>query len=736
MTVQKLMDSLTALLERRRWLVFAAWVVLLLASLPFAVRQTDNLTSGGQAVPGSGSHAVDVALEDFDAAERQALAVVVERRAGGEAADVREEIARVAAVVDREPGVELSVRARRSAEAAAEDSRIAVLELRTHGGFDRTADLAVDLRDALGIREGPREGTQTYLVGQQGLWAGFHDLTRDDLLWAETIGFPIVLLILLAVFGSMVAAALPLALAGVSVAITGAGIFFLSQVTDMSLFVTNFASMVGIGVAVDYSLFVLARYREEIAAGADPRDARRVAMRTSGVAVAFSGVTVVVALAGLFLVESPGIRSMAMATSLVVAVSILAAMTLLPVLLSVLGRRGYQRDRTAGIARLARRLRPSRRAAAPPPRGAFWQRWTERVTRRPLLTVALCSVLLLTLAAPALWLQTGDSILGQFPEGNETRVGAELMMDRYGAGATGPVQVVATFAQGSATDSENRRALAGYALAVQEDPAVTRVARAVPSDDGRKALLSISLVDHPESLAARDLVLRLRDGVQDDGGLGELAELRVGGVTATNEDFRARVTGALWKVVLFAVVLSYLVLCVLLRSVLLPLKAVLMNLLSVAAAYGVLVAIFQWGWLDGYLGFQSLGHITTVTPPFLLAIVFGLSMDYEVFLLTRIKERYESTGDSRLAIAQGLARSAGTISSAALIMVAVFAVFAGVGIPAVKEIGVGLAVAIALDATIVRLVLVPATMEIMGRWNWWLPRPLDRVLPDTRLEAG
>jgi uncharacterized membrane protein YdfJ with MMPL/SSD domain len=175
---------------------------------------------------------------------------------------------------------------------------------------------------------------------------------------------------------------------------------------------------------------------------------------------------------------------------------------------------------------------------------------------------------------------------------------------------------------------------------------------------------------------------------------------------------------------------SYIVLFVLLRSVLLPLKAVLMNLFSVAAAYGVLVAIFQWGWLDGHLGFESLGFISTVTPPFLLAIVFGLSMDYEVFLLSRIKERHEATGDSRLAVAQGLARSAATISSAALIMVAVFAVFAGVGIPSVKEVGTGLAVAIALDATIVRLVLVPATMEIMGRWNWWLPGWLARILPD------
>jgi RND superfamily putative drug exporter len=210
----------------------------------------------------------------------------------------------------------------------------------------------------------------------------------------------------------------------------------------------------------------------------------------------------------------------------------------------------------------------------------------------------------------------------------------------------------------------------------------------------------------------------------------------VGGATAGVEDFKGLVSGSMWKILVFVLAFSYLVLLVLLRSVLLPLKAVIVNLLSVAAAYGVLVAVFQWGWLDGVLGYDSLGYINTMTPPFLLAIVFGLSMDYEVFLLTRIRERYEETGDTTLAVADGLRRSAGTISSAALIMVAVFAVFAGTGVPSVKEIGLGLAVAIALDATLVRLVLVPATMELMGRWNWWLPRPLARILPRASFEGA
>ena len=209
-----------------------------------------------------------------------------------------------------------------------------------------------------------------------------------------------------------------------------------------------------------------------------------------------------------------------------------------------------------------------------------------------------------------------------------------------------------------------------------------------------------------------------------------------GGATAQVNDFRDLVSGSMWKILLFVLAFSYLVLLVLLRSAVLPLKAVLMNLLSVAAAYGVLVAVFQYGWLDSLLGFHHLGYINTLTPPFLLAIVFGLSMDYEVLLLTRIRERYDATGDTTRAVGEGLSASARTISSAALIMVSVFAIFAFTGVPSVKEIGLGLATAIALDATLVRLILVPATMELMGRWNWWLPGPLERVLPRAQFEAA
>jgi RND superfamily putative drug exporter len=709
-------------LSRHRRFVLVAWLVVLVAAAPFAARQTEHLTSGGFLVPGSGSEKVDRALSDFDKAQRESLAVVLAQREGSTPAAVRAEIDRVDRIAAEMDHAELTPAAAARAKQRAGKDTILVIPLELEGSQDQLADVAVDMRDELEVGR-VRDGVEPHLVGQQALWAGMQELSKEDLESAEMAGFPVVLLILLAVFGSLAAASLPLALGFGSVFLTGAGIFFLSQATEMSVFVTNVASMIGIGVAVDYSLFVLARYREEIREGREPDDARRIAMRTSGIAVVFSGITVIVSLAGLFLVDSTVIRSMAMGAIIVVAIAILAAVTLLPALISLFGRRAYARSRVTMVLELVARqwLNLRRRRGSTHPdnrRGSFWQRWTDAVMRRPWVAVGASAAIMLTLAIPALSLEWGDGALRQFPEGHETRVGAELAAKTAGPGSAGPIQIVAEAGDGAAVDR--------YVASLRRDPEVARVDRPVPSRDGSRVLI-VALPRHdPESAQARALVERIRAD-----GIGE-----VGGATASVEDFKDLVSGSMWKILLFVLAFSYIVLFMLLRSVFLPLKAVLMNLLSVAAAYGVLVAVFQYGWVDGFLGFQSLGYINTMTPPFLLAIVFGLSMDYEVFLLSRIRERYEATGDNRRAVAEGLRASARTITSAALIMVAVFSIFALAGVPSIKEIGLGLAVAIALDATLVRLVLVPATMEIMGRWNWWLPKRIDRVLPHTDFERA
>ena len=740
--MQAFMLRLDAFLRRHRRLVLVTWAVVLLGAVPFAMRQSDKLTGGGFGVPGSQSHAVEEALaRDLPQAGNATLGAVLVPRAGSTPAQARaalDEVARATAAAD-DVALPAAARAQALRRIAAAPGKPLVVPLATGVSDLEASDVASDLRGSLGIGDDAASGpVAIHLVGQGALWAGLQDLSKENLEQAEATGFPIVLLILLAVFGSLAAAALPLALGVGSVMLTGALIYFLSMAMEMSVFVTNMASMIGIGVAVDYSLFVLARYREEVRAGRDPEVARATAMATSGVAVLFSGLTVIVSLAGLYIIDATAIRSMALGAILVVAVSMIASATLLPALISKLGHRAYARGRLFTILPLVLRSRRGRRSgiSAPgtPPAPSFWERWTAVVTRRPLAALVVTAGVLLTLAVPVLSLQMSNGALRQFPEGNDTRVGIEVAASLGGPGDSAPVRVLARFRDGTARDAGNARALRETRRLLAADPQIVRVAAPVLTADGRGALLVATPRADGEAVATKHLVERLRE-VLPATAAASSAQLQVGGTTAAQVDFHDLVSGSMWKIVLFVMALSYLVLLVLLRSAILPLKAVFANLLSVGAAYGVLVAVFQWGWVDGLLGFQSTGTLDTLTPPLVLAVVFGLSMDYEVFLLSRIRERYDVHGDTRRAVAEGIATSARTITSAALIMVAVFAVFIGTGVPSIKQLGLGNAVAIAVDATLVRLILVPAIMELLGKWNWWLPGPLARVLPEVDMET-
>src|SRR3954447_10788673 len=416
--MQAAMDRLDGFTRRHGRLVAVAWLVLLIAAVPFAARQTENLTSGGFEVPGSGSAAVERGLSAFDGAQRSQLAVVLAKRPGSDARSTQAALDRVRNATEQVGHVSLTADAARAAAAQASKAPIVVLPLHVSGTQNDAADAASDLRRELdiGTHAASVGNVELHLVGQQALWAGMQDLSKHDLEQAERAGFPIVLLILLAVFGSLAAASLPLALGFVSVAITGAAIFFLSQATEMSVFVTNVASMIGIGVAVDYSLFILARYREEIAAGSSREEARRTAMRTSGIAVAFSGVPLMTPLAALFLIAAATIRSMAMGAIVVVAVSVLAATTLLPVLMSMFGRRAYARGRVAIMSGLVfrglRNMRRRRGSTHPSrERDPFWQRWAAGVMRHPILAATGSAALLLVLAIPALQLKFGDGAL-------------------------------------------------------------------------------------------------------------------------------------------------------------------------------------------------------------------------------------------------------------------------------------------------------------------------------------
>ncbi len=728
------MNRLAGVLGRRRRWVVGVWLLIVLAALPFAAKQTEHLTGGGFDVPGSQSYAASQALQEEFGEKADGIAVALQAAPGASAAERAAAVTRVREQVAAVEEVTMPPAAALAARRQLQERGFALIELRSEQTADELIDSAVDLRAE--VDPGTAVGAVTpYLVGQPTIWAGMQEISKEDLTKAEVSGFPIVALILLVVFGSLAAAALPLTLGFVSVLVTGALIYFISLQMTTSVFVTNMASMIGIGVAIDYSLFILARYREERQQGHDLADARARALSTSGLAVTFSGIAVIVSLAGLWMVDNQALRSMALGAMTVVAVSILTAITLLPALIAMLGDRVMPGGIVGRVAdffrrRFYRRRTAEQTAAAAAGRSEFWERWTARVMARPWTAVIAVSGVLLVLASPLLSMETGTEALAQFPKDSDVRVGNELAGEQLGGG-TDPIQVVATF-DGPPT-FEERAATLGYARGLARTPGVSAVAPPIYAGDS--ALVQLTSQADSESAAAIALVKRLRVEAPATA-LGERATVSVGGETARGADVRDQISGSMWKIIVFVLALSFLVLMVMLRSLILPLKAVLMNLLSIGAAYGILVAIFQWGWFDSVLGFESQGALDTINVPLIFAVVFGLSMDYEVFLMSRIRERFMRHGDNEKAVAEGLASSARTISSAALIMTCVFAVFILTGVPSIKELGLGCAVAIAIDATLVRLILVPAAMKLMGDWNWWMPAWLDRLLPNMSFEGG
>jgi uncharacterized membrane protein YdfJ with MMPL/SSD domain len=726
------MNRLAQFLGRRRRWVLGAWIAIVLVALPFAAKQTDHLTGGGFDVPGSQSMKVSEAVQNEFGDRADGIAVVLQAAPEATGAERDAAVARVRSQVATLDDVTLPPAAAAQARRQLRGTDVVLLPLRSDLSSDELIDPAATLREDLAPGDSV-SGVTSYLVGQPTIWAGMQEISKEDLAKAESSGFPLVAIILLVAFGSLAAAALPLALGFVSVLVTGALIYFISLQMNMSVFVTNMASMIGIGVAVDYSLFILARYREEREAGHERGEARARALSTSGLAVTFSGLAVIISLAGLWMVDNQALRSMALGAMTVVAVSILTATTLLPVLIAMLGDRVLPGGVVGRVESFFRRRFYRRRTAeqAAAEQNRFWRAWTAQVMARPWTAIVGVSAVLLFLASPLLSMETGTEALSQFPADSDVRVGNELASAELGGG-TDPVQIVAAF-DGEPAPAD-KAAVAGFLRELKGTQGIATVAP--PSYAGDQVLLQATPQAPSESEAATALVDRLRAVVVPASALAQRAEVNVGGETARSHDVRDQISGSMWKIVLFVLALSFVVLMVMLRSLLLPLKAVLMNLLSIGAAFGVLVAIFQWGWLDGFLGFEGQGALDTINVPLIFAVVFGLSMDYEVFLMSRIRERYMAHGDNERAVAEGLSSSARTISSAALIMSAVFAVFVLTGVPSIKELGLGCAVAIALDATLVRLILVPAAMKLMGRWNWWMPAWLDRALPDLSFEGA
>jgi uncharacterized membrane protein YdfJ with MMPL/SSD domain len=677
--VERSLARLAGVVSRRRRTVFAVWVALLAAGGWFSLHQSDFLSGGGWEVPGSPSVQVTDALQkDWPNALPPAFTVFVTGPAAAERVEAVRRL--VATQPDLRPGRQL---VRRGA---------VFLPLAFTGNSSNAIDEATHLRRLL-VQTSVT--TQTRVLGEPAIWSNFQSVSKKELTRGESIGFPLILLILLAGFGTLVAAAAPLALGFAAVFLSGAVIYGLSRSFEISIYVTNMASMIGIGVAVDYSLFIVSRFRRELHEGASPEQALERAIRSSGTAVVFSGAAVPVSLAALFAIDVNALRSMAVGAIVVVCISMLASITLLPALLAAVGTRV---DRL----RIPLPWRTTEQGS-----DAFWNGWARRVMRRPVTALAAGAGAMLVLAIPFFWMQTFNRGLDELPRNAEVRVATERAQALTGPGFGAPVHVLT-----SANGPDLARKLAHIDGVTVAPPVLSRTKR--------QWLIEVTLPVPVETSAARDLVRQIKDVAGPDA--------LAGGSTVFDLDVTNAIFGGLWKMLLVILAACYVVLLLLLRSVLLPLKAVLMNLLSVGAAYGVLVAVFQWGWLD-WTGYRSPGYVETIVPALVLAVTFGLSMDYEVFLLTRIRERWLEHGDNERAVAEGLVRSARIITSAALVMVAVFFAFVVAGAPSLKELGTGLGVAILLDATIVRLLIVPAAMRLLGEWNWWMPGPLARRTP-------
>jgi uncharacterized membrane protein YdfJ with MMPL/SSD domain len=718
------MMRLSSLLRRFRWLVFAAWVLALVPAVWLILTQSSNLTGGGFEVEGSQSLHVQYEIEDhFPDEGASPLALVAAPRADASYQDMTAAVAELERMAAEVPSVTIVPN---PVQPPPQPDRPYVVSLKL--GFDNSGavDTAKQLREKVGISgEQPGETAEgkvrLYVIGQGALGAAASESTKHDIAEAEKWNLPIVLAVLLAVFGSLAAAAIPLLIGICTVVVTMGLVFLLSMFTTMSVFVTSTVTMLGIALAIDYSLFILMRFREELRAGRDVQQATDAAMATSGLAVVLSGATVIASVTGLYLINTPVLNSMATGAILAVAVAVLTSATLIPAVLTTFGRAAAKRSRV---------LHWGRRAETTQSR--FWTRWIGGVMRRPWLSALGATVVLLVMAAPVLSMSLGNSMLRQFDATHEIRGGVGAAAEALGPGALGPVRVLVTFPEGNAGAPANMAVVDAIGAEMDRAVNVVSVTPAVVSDDGRSALLSAVLAVDPEDIAARQTIDLLRDQLPRVPG-AEGVSVDVGGPTALIKDFDDRVSHMEPWVFVFVALIAFLMLLAAIRSVFLALKGVVMTVLSVAAAYGSLVVIFQWGWLQD-LGFEPLGSIDSTIPPLVLALTFGLSMDYEIFLLTRVRERFLQSGDTKDAVAYGVSTSARTITSAALIMIAVFIGFAFAGMPLVAQLGVACAVAIAVDATVVRLVLVPALMAMFDQWNWWLPKGLGRILPSVDFE--
>ena len=563
----------------------------------------------------------------------------------------------------------------------------------------------------------PSDEVRVQATGVLAINDGFNTVFREDLRRAEYVALPLALILLVFVFGTVIAAFVPLGVGALAVMSGVAGMYLLARVTNVSVYAQNVVTLVGLGVAIDYSLFVASRFREEMRRGRSTDDALGIAMATSGRAVTFSGITVAIGLSGMLFYEGTFLPSMGLSGALVVGSAVFYGLTFLPSLLALLGRR----------IEWLRLPIPQPDTSA---RG-LWHTIASGVMRRPVAVLIPVVAVILLAGSPFLHLQLASSGVQSLPAHEESRAAYDRLVNDFPRAGQNHIQAVVYYPSGEPLSKERIPELADLAGRLAKLDHVVHVNSAVSSVNPTPLLKStvgaqIVLLDVEASSSlysdeARELVRQIRAQTPPPGG-----ELLVTGLTAIDLDTVNFITGRTPAAVLFVMLATMVVLFVLLGSVVLPLNAVAMNLLSISASFGALVFVFQDGNGASVLGFEKAA-INPATPVIMFCIVFGLSMDYEVLLLSRIQEEYRRTGDNTRAVAEGLERSGRLITGAAAIMVGVFAAFGLAEILLIKAIGLGMALAVAIDATLVRALVVPATMRLLGDWNWWAPAPLARL---------
>ncbi len=537
---------------------------------------------------------------------------------------------------------------------------------------------------------------------------------------SEGIGITAAIIIMLLSFGSVVAMGLPVLTALVGVGMGFGVVDAVSHLLTVPTFAPELMAMIGLGVGIDYALFIVTRYRQGLVEGHDPRRSTVLALSTSGRAVLFAGCTVVIALLGLFVIDLPFMDGLAVGTILAIFLVLVGSLTLLPALL---GFTGLAIDRVHIPGLLARPATSATRG--------FWYRWSRTVQRRPWTCGAVALLVLVVLAVPLFSMRQAFTDSGNDPTTLTTRQAYDLLAEGFGPGFNGPLVLAAEL-----RDRGGRATVTELDSKLRTVPGVASVMPAAFSPGGDAGVIVVYPTTAPQDGATASLVHRLRDQSIPGVVSGKGVSVYVGGETAAGVDASTYLSGRLPWVIFVVIALAFLLLMAVFRSLVVPLKAAVMNLLSIGAAYGVIVAVFQWGWLSGVFGVSRAGPIDPWIPLMMFTVVFGLSMDYEVFLLSRIREQWLMSGDNSRSVADGLALTARVITAAAAIMVCVFGSFViNDPLHVLDVFGLGLATAILVDATLVRMVLVPSVMQLLGRANWWMPRWMERTVPTLGVEA-